>query len=162
LLLAAIAEIPLRSAIDGAAAGNLRAADHSFHLAEDLRPWDPSVAETAGHAFAVLAAYGEPGAARRGTSWAATELRENPDGVLTLEDAAAIDVANNHVDTAATLLRRAEILDPTDPVVLLSLGRVYLKEGARRRAERVLEEAARYAPHNTAVRRALQDARQNS
>jgi O-antigen ligase len=161
LLCAAIAEIPLRSAIDEAAIGNLGAADHSFRLASDFRPWDPSIAETAGHAFAVLAANGEPGAARLGALWVAKELTENPDGVLSLEDAAAIDVATDHLVTAATLLRRAEILDPTDPVVLLSLGRVYLREGARRRAVRALEEAARYAPHSAAVRQALQGARQS-
>jgi tetratricopeptide (TPR) repeat protein len=159
LFLAAWAEIPLRNALDDASAGRLGAADHSFHLAENLRPWDPSIAATAGHAFAVLAALGEPDTAQRGAPWVATELREDPHGVVSLEDAAAIDVATDHLPGAVTLLRRCENLDPTNPDVLLSLGRVYLRQGDRSKALPVLEKAARYAPRNEAVRRALRDAR---
>jgi hypothetical protein len=159
LFLAACAEIPLRTAINDAASGHLEAANGSFQLAQDLRPWDPSVAATAGHAFAVLAALGEPGATRRATPWVAAEVRENPHGVVALEDGAALDVATRHLRAAADLLRQCERLDPTNPDVLLSLGKVYLREGSRSRALPVLEKAARYAPHSTAVRRALLDAR---
>jgi tetratricopeptide (TPR) repeat protein len=159
LFLAAWAELPLRTAIDDAAAGRLAAADHSFHLAQNLRPWDPSIAATAGHAFAVLATLGEPDATHRGAPWVATELRENPHAVVTLEDAAAMDVATHRFAEAVVLLRRCEHLDPTNPNVLLSLGRVYLRQGSRSNAAPVLEKAARYAPHSEAVRRALRDAR---
>jgi O-antigen ligase len=159
LFLAAWAEIPLRNALDDASAGRLGAADHSFHLAENLRPWDPSISATAGHAFAVLAALGEPDAAQRGAPWVATELRENPHGVVSLEDAAAIDEATHRLPAAVVLLRRCAHLDPTNPDVLLSLGRVYLRQGSRSKALPVLEMAARYAPHSETVRRALRDAR---
>ena len=159
LLLAAVAEIPLRSAIDDAALGRLGAADHSFHLAQTLRPWDPSIGATAGHAFAVLAALGEPGAAARGEPWVVAEVREDPQGVGSLEDAAAIDVALHRWAAAQSLLVRATSLDPTNPLVLLALGRVELQRGFRPRAVDTLEEAKRYAPSNSAVRRALRHAR---
>ncbi len=55
LAAAAVAEIPLRSALDDAAAGHLSAADSQFRLARDLRPWDPAVDTEAAHAFADLA-----------------------------------------------------------------------------------------------------------
>lgn len=159
LVLAAWAEIPLRSAIEDAASGRLAAANHEFHLAQDLRPWDPSVAATAGHAFAVLATLGEPGAAVRASPWVATELRENPSGVVTLEDGAAIDDASGHLGSAASLLKNAQRLDPTNPNVLLSLARVYLREGSRVKALPILEKAELFAPHSEALRRALRDAR---
>lgn len=160
LFLAALAEIPLRNAIEDAASGRLETADHSFHLAQDLRPWDPSIAATAGHAFAVLAGLGEPGAARRGSPWVASELRENSQGVVSLEDAATIDVASHRLRSADSLLQRAQRLDPTNPDVLLSLARVYLRQGSRSKALPLLEKAVHYAPHSEAVRRALRDASQ--
>jgi O-antigen ligase/polysaccharide polymerase Wzy-like membrane protein/tetratricopeptide repeat protein len=159
LFLASWAEIPLRTAIDDAAAGRLEAANRSFHLAENLRPWDPSIAATAGHAFAVLTSMGEPGAAHRAAPWVATEVRENPRGVVPLEDAASLDVATHHLLSAVVVLRRCQHLDPTNPDILLSLGRAYLREGSLSQALPVLERAARYAPHSAAVHRALLDAR---
>jgi hypothetical protein len=159
LLLAAVAEIPLRVAIDDASSGNLGAADHNFHIATSLRPWDPSIAATAGHAFAVLATYAEPGAAKRGAPWAAIEVRDDPGGVTPLEDGAEIDTATHQLALAQTLLQRAANIDPTDPDVLLALGKVELQQGLQRRAEAVLEKAARYAPGDKAVREALEAAR---
>lgn len=161
LLAAAVAEIPLRNAIVEAAQGRLGAADHSFHVAEALRPWDPSISATAGHAFAVLAALGEPGAARRGAPWTAHDVSDDPDGVLSLRDAAVIDVAFHRLATARSLLVRANYLDPTDPLVLLALGRDELQQGHRRRAVSTLEDARRFAPSNAAIRRALHDAQRS-
>lgn len=159
LLLAAVAEIPLRDAIDDAAAGRLGAADHRFQLAAALRPWDPSIGATAGHAFAVLANLGEPGAAKDGEYWTTTELSDDPNGIQSLEDAAEIDNALRKVGAASTLLVRAQSLDPTDPLVLLALGRDELRLGQRRRAVRTLVAAEHFAPSNAAIRRALHNAR---
>ena len=93
-----------------------------------------SVAATAGHAFAVLASYGEPGAARLAAPWVASELRSDPNGVVVLEDAAAVDVASGRLAAAAALLARDTRLDPTDPTVLLAAGQLDLRRGERRQA----------------------------
>jgi hypothetical protein len=159
LLLAGVAEVPLRVAIDDASSGHLSAATNEFHLAESLRPWDPSIAATAGHAFAVLATYRERGATEQGAPWVATELKEDPDGVSSLEDAASIDVASGRLAVALRELGRAAALDPTDPGVLLALGTVDLQKGLPRSAEQILERAEKYAPGDTAVRDALARAR---
>jgi cytochrome c-type biogenesis protein CcmH/NrfG len=89
----------------------------------------------------------------------ATELRENPLGVVTLEDAATINASLRHLASAVSLLRHAQRLDPTNPDILLSLARVYLREGARAKALPILEQAEHFAPHSEAVHRALRDAR---
>ena len=124
-----------------------------------MRPWDPSIAATAGHAFAVLATYRERGATEQGAPWVATELRDDPDGVTSLEDAAAIDVATRRLTAALSQLRHAAALDPTNPGVLLALGDVDLQKGLLTSAEQVLEKAAQFAPSDTAVRQALARAR---
>jgi O-antigen ligase len=155
LMLAAIAEIPLRLAINDAASGRLDSANGQFHLAADLRPWDPSIDQTAGHAFAVLASYGEPSAASLGLFWTSRELENDPNGVIPLEDAAAVDEEINRSTSSATLLRRAMQLDPTNPVVLLELGRLETTLGHHREAERILTRAAYFAPNNEQIRAAL-------
>jgi O-antigen ligase len=115
LVVAAFAEIPLRSALDEAAAANLRAADHDFHVARDLRLWDAGVAQTATHAYAALAGEHVTGAAAFGLPWAARELRAYPDSIQGLEDAATLDAAAGRPAAAAALLRKARRLEPHNP-----------------------------------------------
>jgi tetratricopeptide (TPR) repeat protein len=156
LVLAAVAEIPLRSAIENAASGHLTSADHEFHTASSLRPWDPSIAATAEHAFAVLATLGEPGAAKRGVAWAAKAVRDDPEAVGPLEDAGTLFATQGALVKAQRDLERAKKIDPTNPQVLLALGRVELRQGQRREGVRTLETALRYAPHNADILRALE------
>lgn len=111
----AIAELPLRRALLQAAAGNLTAADRDFHVAHDLRPWDPGIAQTATHAYAVLAAQHQADAGRFGRPWAAKELAAYPDSIQALEDGATIESAAGRPGTAARLLRKARSLEPANP-----------------------------------------------
>jgi len=159
LMLAAVAEVPLRAAVSDAASGQLVAANHEFHLAEWMRPWDSSIAATAGHAFAVLATYRERGAVEEAVPWVATEVRDDPDGVTSLQDAAAVDESSGRLDAAIDALRHAVEVDPTNPGVLLELGEADLQKGLRSSAEAVLEMASRYAPGDRAVQNALAGAR---
>jgi O-antigen ligase len=115
LVAAAVAEMPLRSALLQATAGNLAAADHDFHLAHDLRPWDAGIAQIATHAYAVLALEHEAGASRFGLPWAVKELDAYPDSIQALEDGAAIESAAGRPAASARLLRRARRLEPENP-----------------------------------------------
>jgi O-antigen ligase len=115
LAAAAFAELPLRSALIEAAAGNLGAANNDFRLARDLRPWDAGVAQIAAHAYAVLARHDVPGAAPLGASWAAKELSAYPDSIQGLEDAASLQMALGHRVRAEELLRSAQRLEPRNP-----------------------------------------------
>jgi O-Antigen ligase len=111
----AAAELPLRSALLQAAAGNLAAADRDFHTARDLRPWDAGIAQDATHAFAVLAHAHQAGASRYGLPWATKELAAYPDSIQGLEDAATLESAAGRPAAAARLLRTARRLEPYNP-----------------------------------------------
>jgi O-antigen ligase len=112
---AALAELPLRTAILAAAAGRPAAADTAFHRAARRRPWDTGIATIAAHAFAVLAARGVPGAAAAGRPWAAEDVAAHPGSPRTLADAALLAAAAGAPLRARALLRRAWRLDPRDP-----------------------------------------------
>jgi O-Antigen ligase len=114
---AALAELPLRSALVEAAAGNLTAAEHDFHTAHDLRPWDHGVAQIATHAYAVLAERGDVRAAQLGLPWAAAERRAYPDSVQALQDSATLDTAVGRTREASQLLRAAHRLEPENPTL---------------------------------------------
>ena len=111
----ALAEVPLRSALLQAAAGNLAAADRDFHLARQLRPWDAGVAQTATHAFAVLALHHDARAGQLGIPWASRELDAYPASIQALEDGAALDAAAGRPAAATRLLRKARGLEPHNP-----------------------------------------------
>jgi O-antigen ligase len=115
LAAAAVAELPLRSALLQAAAGNLAAADRDFHLARDLRPWDAGIAQTATHAYGVLARHDQAGASRFGVPWAVKELAAYPDSIQALQDGAALESAAGRTGAAAGLLHRARRLEPDNP-----------------------------------------------
>jgi O-antigen ligase len=112
---AAIAEIPLRSAIDDVARARLGAADRDFRLARDLRFWDPGIDAEAAHAFAVLAGEGNPAAARAGLPWARGALTRTPDSVEVLSDGAELDLVAGDPGAAVPLLAAAVRLDPANP-----------------------------------------------
>jgi O-antigen ligase len=115
LVAGALAELPLRSALLQAASGNLAAADRDFHLARDLRPWDAGVAQTAAHAYAVLARGRETGAGRFGLPWALKELAVYPDSIQALQDGASLESAGGRPAAGSRLLRKARRLEPENP-----------------------------------------------
>jgi O-antigen ligase len=115
LVAGAVAELPLRSALLQAAAGNLAAADRDFHTADDLRPWDAGVAQIAAHAYAVLAREQYAGAARFGLPWTVKELAAYPDSIQALQDGATLEAAAGRMGAAARLLSRARRREPGNP-----------------------------------------------
>jgi hypothetical protein len=115
LVAAALAELSLRSGIEDAAAGRLRAADRDFRLARDLRPWDSGIDAQVAHAFAVLAGDGVGGAGARGTPWARRSLDATPNSIDALSDAAEIDLATGRTHAAARRLATAIRDDPANP-----------------------------------------------
>jgi O-antigen ligase len=117
LAAAAVAEIPLRDAIDAAARLRLPASDRDFGIARDLRPWDPAVDAAAAHAFAVLAGEGVAGAACDGLPWARRELAATPDSIEGLGDGAELDLSAGRFSTSVALLARARRDDPANPLL---------------------------------------------
>jgi O-antigen ligase len=111
----AAAELPLRSALLQAAAGNLAAADRDFHTARDLRPWDAGIAQIATHAYAVLARDQYAGASRFGIPWSVKELAAYPDSIQALQDGATLEAAAGNTTASARLLSRARRLEPDNP-----------------------------------------------
>lgn len=114
---AAVAEIPIRSAITAAASGHLRAANNDFRLARELQPWDGNVAATAAHAYAALIRDGIDSASKFGAPWSVEELRDYPNWVEALSDGVTINVARGQKTNAWRLLRKAITLDPANPVL---------------------------------------------
>jgi O-antigen ligase len=112
---AAVAEIPLRSAISSAADDQFTSATDDFRLARDFRPWDSSVAATAAHAYAQLARDGIPTAAVAGEPWSREELQAYPNWIQALTDGAVIAMGNRRSAEARHLLSRAVLLDPHNP-----------------------------------------------
>ena len=117
LVAGAAAEIPLRSALLEAAAGNLSAANSDFRTAHDLRPWDAGVDQIAAHAYAVLAARHYSGASSLGLPWSVKELAAYPDSIQALQDGATLQAAAGRPAAAARLLARARRLEPENPTL---------------------------------------------
>ena len=112
---AALAEIPLRSALVAAASGHFAAANEDFHIAEALRPWDLAIAAIAGHAYATLAGAGSANAARIGAGWSERDVAAFPHSVQALADAATLAAAGGERARSAALLARALRMDPNNP-----------------------------------------------
>jgi len=112
---AALAEIPLRSALVAAASGHFVAANQDFRTAEALRPWDMAIAAIAGHAYATLAGDGSPSAARFGLGWSERDVAAFPHSVQALADAATLAAAGGEHARSAALLDRALRADPNNP-----------------------------------------------
>lgn len=121
LMLATVAELPLRNAVLDAAAGNARAANRQFHYAQAWRPWDAQISQLATHVFAKLAAVGLPNAAILGASWSAKALAADPRSVPTLEDASSLARARGERHRALSLVRRARQIEPRSPSLLARL-----------------------------------------
>jgi len=124
LTAAAVAEIPLRTAILEAARGQLQSADRHFHQAAAWRPWDFEVPALAAHAFAVLASADVAQAADLGARWSARALADDPRSVSVLEDAGTLALARGRREEALLLLRRALRLEPNNLTLLTFRGRV--------------------------------------
>jgi O-antigen ligase len=112
---AALAEIPLRSALVAAASGHFVAANEDFRIAEALRPWDLAITAIAGHAYATLAGAGSSSAARFGVGWSERDVAAFPHSVQALADAATLAAAGGEHARAAALLARALRVDPNNP-----------------------------------------------
>jgi O-antigen ligase len=117
LAAAAVAEIPLRAAIDDAARGDFAGANADFRLARDLRPWDGDIAAVAAHAYATLAADGIRAAAADGARWITQARAAFPRSTQTLSDAATIDLTRGDPAAAVRILSAALRYDPTNPVL---------------------------------------------
>ncbi len=119
----AIAEIPLRQAIDAAARGDLGSAQRDFHLAQALRPWDPEIAATAAHAYATLTTDRLAAAIVPGLPWARSELSAFPRSIQALTDTAELDLAAGRTLQARARLEQALSLEPHNPDLRRMLGR---------------------------------------
>jgi tetratricopeptide (TPR) repeat protein len=148
LVLAALAEIPLRAALVAAGKGQLAPAQADFRAARTLRPWDPAIDAAAGHAFAELTSAGVAGAAAVGEPWAARALRATPDSVQVIADAATIDLAQGRARTAAALLQHALDQDPLDGDLRVSAAAAALVLGRRSEAITLAEQALVDDPGN--------------
>jgi hypothetical protein len=141
LVPAALAEIPLRSAILSSSRGAVATADANFRAARTLRPWDAAIDEDASHAFAELASSNVAGAATAGVPWASRSLSATPDSVQAIADAATIDLGTGRAVTAATLLDHALALDPLDGDLRIAAAGAALVLGRRDQAIALAEQA---------------------
>jgi O-antigen ligase len=155
---AALAELPLRSAIVAAASGRLAAADQDFRLARTLRPWDSGVDAAAGHAFATLASDGVAGAGAMGVPWAARALTATPDSTEVLADTAEIDLATARTAEAARLLAVALRLDPSNPDLQVQAAGVALARHEPEAAVELLRSASSFEPGSPAPWQGLERA----
>ena len=156
-LLAAVAEIPLERGIVAVSHGNLAAARGDFNDAHALRFWDVSVAQTAGHAYAVEGS-GLPAGSSGGVAVAhadqpwlaetATHLGANEEERL---DEATTDELLGHAAEAAGQLRRALAQDPDNPAILLRLGVVQGESHHLALAQSTLLRVTRIDPNSTAA-----------
>ncbi len=152
---AALAELPLRSAILATASGRFASANRDFHLAEALRPWDAGITATAAHAYATLASDGISTATRLGAPWAASELAAYPDSVQAFSDAATLDLAGRQPAAAMRLLSRALELDPENPDLQTEAARAALAQHQPAAAIRFLSRATALTRDDATVWREL-------
>ena len=138
---AALAEIPLRSALVAAGKGQVSSAQADFRAARALRPWDPAIDDDAGYAFGELASSNVAGAGAAGAPWAQRALSATPDSTEVVADAAAIDLAEGRTRLAARLLDDQIPNDPLDGTLRLSAAAAALVLGQREKAIRLAEQA---------------------
>lgn len=144
------AEVQLRDALGSAAAGDIAAADSHFNTARDLRPWDPSIDETAGHAFVVMARSG-PAASQQAAivaaeHWVGDARRRLADSEQVQLDEAALAELRSDYPHAEALLKGVLARDRDNPAVLLSLGVVEGESGALPQAAATLVQVTRIDP----------------
>lgn len=142
MLVCAVAEIPLRSAIVDVTDGNLAAAKDHFDIAQALRPWDVEVPLAAGHAYAAASLAGVSGAAAYGRPWLVDASRRVPTSEQAQEDLAAVDAGLGDLASARRLLDRALARDRYNPELLLRRGVVEAEQKDYAGAERDFLAAA--------------------
>ncbi|MET3165091.1 UNVERIFIED_ORG: O-antigen ligase [Arthrobacter sp. UYEF10] len=145
-VLAASAELPLKSAANDIYAGNLIRASGSFDTAGSLRPWDGDVALLAGQAFAGRASAGDPAAGRLAASWAAKSLKHNPGSVESLVSLAVGQLASGEVEQARHTLAFARQLAPVNSQVWLQSGLAEHAAGDTPQAVSSVEKAVSLTP----------------
>jgi Flp pilus assembly protein TadD len=145
-VLAAAAELPLKSATDDIYAGNLIRASGSFDTAGRLRPWDGDVALLAGQSFAGRASAGDPAAGRLASSWAAASLERNPASVESLVSLAVGQLASGEVEEARQTLATARKLAPVNSQVWLQSGLAEQAAGDTALAVSSVEKAVSLTP----------------
>lgn len=145
-MLAAAAELPLKSATDDIYAGNLTRASGSFDTAGSLRPWDSDVALLAGQSFAGRASAGDPAAGRLAASWAEESLKRNPASVESLVSLAVGQLASGEIEQARQTLATARQLAPVNSQVWLQSGLADHAAGDTARAVASVERAVSLTP----------------
>jgi hypothetical protein len=117
-LVAALAELPLRIAVDSLASGDRSAADTAFATARTLRPWDPGVPAAAAYAFAMRADQTrDPAAGRDALRWDG----EADTATRSVSRLVALSAAHDVLGDPATALARMDealLLAPGDPSLL--------------------------------------------
>jgi hypothetical protein len=145
MLLAATAEIPLKSAVIDVTHGDLRGAQHAFNAAHALRPWDVEIPLAAGHAFAAGSLAGQRDAAAYGETWLRDAVRRVPTSEQAREDLAVVSAAQGDFATALRLLDQALGRDPHNPELLLRRGVVHAQLTQYAAAEHDFLDAASVA-----------------
>lgn len=129
------AEIALRAGLDNAAKSQLIRADAEFRDARDLRPWDPAISQTAGHAMvtlAELAPSGSPDQHRAldlASPWISAEVRGLHGNEQARVDEASQLELEGDFEQAAQWFEAALRNDPDNPALLLRLGVVQAEQG---------------------------------
>lgn len=138
----AVAEVPLRRALELVGTGDVTHAHASFAAARELRGWDPNLSMLEGHAFAAASAAGNPEA----TSWCISALAPTHRSLAVLADLATCQENLAHFEEAAALLRQAAWRDPTNALTSLRQGVLAAELKDYAAAEAFLQRAARLAP----------------
>jgi tetratricopeptide (TPR) repeat protein len=152
--LSAVAEIPLQRGLEAAASGDLVAAQYDFDIAHDLRPWDVSIPQTAGHAFVAIASSTTGIESKTATSVAGPWLVQVQSALphneeLALDQASLAELAG-HYAQARTILASALAADPDNPAILLRLGVVEGESGRLAQAAADLNEVIHIDPTSAA------------
>jgi tetratricopeptide (TPR) repeat protein len=143
----AVAELPQRAAVVRVARGDASGADDYFDTARTFRPWDPAIAATAGHAFAVAGnASNDADELERAERWLSSARRS----ASVLVYLGKVREARGDFPGAAAALDDALRRDPADPDALLLRGIVAARSEQWADAEAFFVAAARSAPKSPA------------
>ncbi|MEI6624288.1 MAG: O-antigen ligase family protein [Actinomycetes bacterium] len=149
LFTAAFAEYPIASALKSTAKGNFAAADSSWQLAHELRPWDGDLWLRQGHAQSVVAAKGKtPANACLDATARAVELLPTSSEAA-LDRARCLEVSGDY-RAALTVLSTTRQSDPNNIDVVLLAGVVSAEAGDLNHAEDLFLEATRLSPDSRA------------
>jgi Flp pilus assembly protein TadD len=127
-------------------------AERAFHTAQRLRPWDVTIAETAGHAHAVLALTDPDPHAALAQAWLAHAATRLPDSAPVAADQATAADAAGDLPAALAHWNRALALDPNNPDYLLGRGITHARAGDYPAAEADFQAAASIVPNSPAPR----------